>query len=168
MRVHAAFIRWGFWEGREKFHSPFWPQNHWPSGLQIKIKTKPSFESYYFWTELCSYLKVLPCTVSKCHLSWSNGLQHFYTTASYLWMSTVPQSLTSGRGCSTLVFLVVVFFLKSLLIFFACPMCHTLSNFADIVVWTSGLWGKCNLFTCTFTLNFRFMSPCEIFSGLLN
>lgn len=96
---------------------------------------------------------------------WASAL--LYNNFILVNVHTAPE-LELRTGLLYFSFFGCFFFLKSLLIFFACPMCHTLSNFADIVVWTSGLRGKCNLFTCTFTLNFRFMSPCEIFSGLLN
>lgn len=154
---------WGFGKGEIAF-SPLATK---PLSLRASNK-KPRLESYYFWTELCAYLEVLPCTVSYSIMMWPVMQQRasalLYSCFILVSVHSMPELELGDRvallGCFS--FWNLSWF--SLLVL----MCHTLSNCADVVAWTSGLSGKCSLFTHTSTLNCRFTSPCEIFSSLLN
>lgn len=165
MTLHDAFIRLGFWEGRENLPFPLWQQNHCVYRRQIK-KTDLSPVTF----EL-SYVPTWRCFLVQYHNVTCNAATGFSTSVQQLHTCECPQCPRAWAGDRVVLleyFWFLGFFSEISPDFLCLSLCHALSNFAHVVVWTSGLWGECDLFVCTFTLNCRFMSPCEIFSGLLN
>lgn len=156
---------WGFGKGGRNCTFPFGNKT---SSLQASNKKKTDLSPITFelscvptWRWFLVFLHNVTCHAA---MGFSTSIQLLHTCE-------CPQCPRAWAGNRVAVhgFCCCCCFSCNLSLF-SLPvlMCYTLSNFADVVVWTSVLWGKCNLFTPLFTLNCRFMSPCEIFSGLLS
>lgn len=164
MRLHVAFIRLGFF-GREGeiALSPLATKHR---VYRLQIKKTPDLSPIIF--EL-SCVPTWRCFLVFLHNVTCHAAMGFSTSIQLLHTCECPQSLRAWAGNRVAVHGFCCCFSCNLSWFsLSVLMYYTLSNFADVVVWTSVLWGKCSLFTSPFTLNCRFMSPCEVLSGLLS